>query len=89
VRYRVQLVSEAEKSLAGLPIKQQQHIARNIDSLAENPRPSTSKKLKGSDLPIYRLVSGGFRVVYHVDDEASIVLVVRIGDRKSVDRRLR
>jgi mRNA interferase RelE/StbE len=88
VNYRIELIPEAEKSLAGLALKQRQRIARKIDALAANPRPPGAKKLKGPDPPIYRLSSGDFRILYQVHDEQSRVLVVRIGDRKSVYRRL-
>ena len=88
MRYRIELVPEAEKGLARLPPKQRQQIARKIDGLAENPRPPNCKKLKGSDPPLYRIVSGDYRVLYSVRDEGPAVLVVRVGDRKSVYRRL-
>jgi len=88
VPYRIELVPEAEESLAGLSLKQRQRIARKIDALAENPRPPNSKKLEGAAPPIYRVVSGDFRVLYQVHDKDLIVLVVRIGDRKNVYRRL-
>ncbi len=88
MNYRIELVPEAEKSLAKLPLKQQQRIARKIDALAESPRPPSSKKLKGADPPIYRVVAEDFRILYRVDDKESIVLVVRIGDRKDVYRRM-
>lgn len=86
--YRIELVPEAERDLARLFPKQRQSIARKIDALAENPRPPDCKKLKGSDPPLYRIVSGDYRVLYYVRDEDSVVLVARVGDRKSVYRRL-
>jgi mRNA interferase RelE/StbE len=88
VSYRIELIPEAEKSLAGLARKQRQRIARKIDALAANPRPTGAKKLTGPDPLIYRLSSIDFRILYQVHDEQSMVLVVRIGDRKSVYRRL-
>ena len=88
MRYRIELVPEAEKSLARLPPKQRQRLAGKIDALAGNPRPPNCKKLSGSDPPLYRIASGGYRVLYFVRDESAAVLVVRVGDRKSVYRRL-
>ena len=88
MRYRIELVPEAEKSLARLPLKQRQRLARKIDALAGNPRPQSCKKLKGSHPPLYRIVSGDYRVLYSIRDEDPAVLVVRIGDRKSIYRRL-
>lgn len=87
MRYRIELVPEAEKSLARLAPKQRQRLARKID-LAENPRPQSSKKLMGPDPPLYRIASGDYRVLYSVRDDDAAVLIVRVGDRKSVYRRL-
>ena len=88
MRYRIELVPEAEKSLARLAPKQRQRLATKIDALAENPRPPSCKKLEGADPPLYRIVSGDYRVLYSVRDDDATVLVVRIGARKSVYRRL-
>jgi mRNA interferase RelE/StbE len=52
-----------------------------------DPRPPGAKKLADSD-KLYRIRSGNYRIVYQVEDEILLVLVVKIGDRKDVYRNL-
>ena len=85
--YRVELIPEAERSLAAIPVKHQRQIAKKIDLLTENPRPLGCKKLQGAD-HLYRVASGVYRIVYQIHDNTLTVLVVRIADRKDVYRRL-
>lgn len=56
-----------------------------MDALAGDPRPKGVKKLFGLD-DLYRIRVGEYRVVYQIQDNRLIVLVVRIGHRKDVYR---
>ena len=66
------------------------HIVPRVDarilSLAGNPRPHNVERLTGQDR--YRVRVGDYRVVYEIHDNVLVVLVVAIGDRKEVYRRL-
>jgi mRNA interferase RelE/StbE len=55
-----------------------------IEGLASEPRPHGCEKLSG--LEQYRVRQGDYRVVYGVDDEARVVIVVKIGHRRDVYR---
>ncbi len=55
-------------------------------ALANNPRPEGSIKLKGSD-NLYRIRVGPYRIIYTIEDDKLIVLVLEIGDRKDVYRK--
>jgi len=82
--YQVKLSAQAAKELRELPNKKvQRQVVRRLEALAADPRPRGCRKL-GED--IYRIRSGNYRVVYCVRDEEVLVLVLRIGDRKSVYR---
>lgn len=85
--YRVKLIPEAERSLAALQLKHQRQIAKKLDGLADDPRPAGRKRLQGSE-HLYRIVSGDYRIIYQIHDNMLTVLIVRIGDRKQVYRRL-
>lgn len=37
---------------------------------------------------LYRIRSGDYRVIYQIQDEVLLVLVVRIGDRKEIYKRI-
>jgi mRNA interferase RelE/StbE len=56
-----------------------------IKSLAENPRPRGCHKLRGYN-DVYRVRTGVFRVIYSVEEERLLILVVKIGHRKDIYR---
>ena len=60
------------------------HYTR-IDGLAQDPRPSASRKLRGEQ-NLWRIRIGDYRVVYSVDDRQRIVDIVRIRHRREVYR---
>lgn len=57
-----------------------------MESLAVNPRPHGTKKLVGLD-QLFRVRVGDYRIVYQIQDDKLVVLVVGIGHRKDVYRR--
>jgi mRNA interferase RelE/StbE len=66
--------------------KDRRRIVAAILALGDAPRPKGVEKLSGSS-DLNRIRVGSFRVVYAIDDQALIVEVVRVGDRKDVYRR--
>jgi len=66
--------------MLSIPRQAQVEIAGAIDRLANTPRPSGCKKLRGADL--WRLRLGRYRVVYAIDDEAGTVIVVKVALRR-------
>lgn len=89
-RYRVLIKRSAQKELLTLSTKKdRQRIVRKIESLADNPRPKGCEKLSGRDR--YRVRQGKYRIVYGVEDDALVVIVVivvKIGHRRDVYRSL-
>ena len=57
-----------------------------IQSLADDPRPPGCQKLSGAEK--YRVRQGNYRIVYSIEDDRLLVLVVRLGHRKNVYRAL-
>jgi mRNA interferase RelE/StbE len=57
-----------------------EQLPARLLSLAENPRPDDCERLSGQAR--YRLRHGECRVVYEVDDEAGVVLVVKVAQRR-------
>jgi mRNA interferase RelE/StbE len=87
VSYTVEFSRKAERQFKDLPKSIQVKLAPKINALADDPRPRGAKKLEGED-ELYRIRVGDYRVIYQVQDKALIVLVVKIGDRKEVYRRI-
>ena len=84
-RYHVEFSAPAAKQFRKLPGAIQQRLAPRINELAVDPRPHGSKKLSGEE-GIFRIRVGDHRVVYSIEDDALVVLVVKIGDRRDVYR---
>ena len=83
--YQVFFDKPAAKQLAKLPKKLYEKVKKSIEALAENPRPVGCLKLKGNG-DAYRIRIGDFRVIYEIEDDVLIVVVVSVGDRKEVYR---
>ena len=78
--YKIEIARAAQKQILSLPREEQKEIAQAIDRLANTPRPSGCKKLRGTDL--WRLRLGRYRVVYQINDETRLVVVLKIALRK-------
>lgn len=80
--YSVRFKPAAAKDLRKLDKRMQRRLSVAIDSLSIEPRPSSCKKLKGSEF--YRIRVGDYRVIYEVDDGKLVVLVIRARHRREV-----
>ena len=83
----VRFAPRAERAFLSLAVRDRRRLAPHIDALAHEPRPRGAKKLAGED-GLYRIRVGDFRVLYVIRDDELIVLVLEIGPRKDVYRRL-
>lgn len=82
--YSVEFLPSAARALAKFDRAVQRRIARRIDRLANDPR-ADAVKLRGSD-DVWRVQVGDYRVLYAIEDERLVVLVIRIGHRRDVYR---
>ncbi|HEY1693174.1 MAG TPA: type II toxin-antitoxin system RelE/ParE family toxin [Polyangiaceae bacterium] len=85
--YEVRFKPSAAKELAKLPAEVRRRIAPRIDALATTPRPPGAEKLVGEEA--WRIRVGDHRVVYTIEDRVLVVLVVHIGNRREIYKRLR
>ena len=53
--------------------------------LAEDPRPPASRPLRGR--PAWRVRVGDYRVIYTIEDDVLLVVVVTLGHRRDVYER--
>jgi len=87
VTYSVEFRPAVLKSLKRLPKKDLRRIKKKIDRLAEDlPDPATTK-MKGNN-PFHRVRSGDYRIVYQILEDRLVILVVKVGHRKDVYKRL-
>ena len=85
--YEIRFKPSAAKELAKLPRDVQRRIAPAIEGLAANPRPPGVEKLAGTDA--WRIRVGDWRIVYAIEDRVLVVLVLHIGNRREIYKRLR
>ncbi len=85
--YKVELGREPEKFYRKQDQKIQIQISTALRKLALNPRLEQAKKLAGMD-ELYRVRVGDYRIVYTIEDDRLVVLVVRIAHRREVYRGL-
>ena len=81
--YRIEFTRSAEKDLRKIGKSRIAAIYREIEGLSADPRPHGVKKLAGADRT-YRIRVGDYRVVYEIEDDVLLVLVIRIAHRKDV-----
>ena len=84
--YSISIKPSAGKELEAVGSKaDRQRIVAKIQALAADPRPQGSDKLAGYD-DRHRIRQGNYRIVYLIDDEASLVAIYKIGHRRDVYR---
>ena len=87
MKYRIEFKKSAAKVLKKLPKQDRRRIRDKIDSFAENlPDPITTK-MKGDNL-FHRVRVGDYRIIYEIHEDTLVILVLKIGHRKEVYRRL-
>jgi mRNA interferase RelE/StbE len=84
-RYDVRITPAAQKEVDRLPKQARERVETAIVGLADDPRPRSSKKLKGLQ-NTYRIRVGNYRIVYQINDDHLVILVVAVGDRKDIYR---
>ena len=85
--YAVQFLPSARKAMARLSPPDRRRIDKHILALADDPRPQGAIPLKG-DVGVWRVRVGDYRVIYQIRDRALIVVVVDVGHRGDVYRRM-
>jgi len=55
-----------------------------MEALRDDPRPPGCVKLSGLDF--YRVRQGDYRIIYEIEDQRLIVIVVKVGHRRGIYR---
>lgn len=85
MNYRIEFVKQAAKQFKKLPSPDRQRLKPKIDALAQDPRPNGVVKLSGQE-NLYRIRVGDYRVIYSIQDNLLLVLVLKIGHRRDIYR---
>lgn len=84
-RYRIEVTPAARRALESLPKKVLRQIDKRILALADNPYPPGSKKLQDTE-DLRRIRVGDYRILYLVEAEPLVIVVVTVGHRRDVYR---
>lgn len=89
MNYRVFLTEEAEKLLVKIRDRREQELLlKRIEGLTENPE--QQGKVLGGSLSEYRsirAVGQRYRIIYRVENESVVVIVVAIGRRNDGSKK--
>jgi len=83
-KYKIEIKKSAVKELNNLQSNDLKRIVKLIQNLADNPRPPGCKKLTGDEK--YRIRSGSYRLLYTIQDDILLIIVIKIAHRRDVYR---
>jgi mRNA interferase RelE/StbE len=87
VKYSVEFRPAVLKRLRRLPKKDLRKIKNKIDHLSENLPDPAMTKMKGNN-PFHKVRSGDYRIVYQILEDRLVILVVKVGHRKDVYKKI-
>lgn len=82
--YRIEVLPVAVRAIRKLPPEGKRRVQAVIELLSEEPRPPSSRKLTGR--AEWRVRTGDHRVLYRIEDDTLIVVVVDAGHRREIYR---
>jgi len=84
--YEVVLAAAAARQLRKFDPQVRRRIQAAIELLATEPRPPASTRLVGG-AGEWRVRTGDYRIVYEIEEERLIVLVLSTGQRREIYQR--
>lgn len=79
--YRLLFKKSVTKDLRRIPKADVRRLLQKINELIENPRPVGAKKLSGQEY--YRVRLGVYRIIYEIQDEQLVIIVIKVAHRSS------
>ena len=84
-KYAIEVSATAEKQLRKLDSTALGRIVKSFKELASDPRPRGCRKLHGYE-GVYRIRSGNFRIIYSIEDQKLLIIILKVGHRKTIYR---
>lgn len=81
--YRVSLAPSAARELRKFDPDVRRRIQAALDLLATEPRPPAATRLVGGSGE-WRVRTGSYRIVYEINDDQLLVLVLRMAHRREI-----
>jgi len=86
-RYIVEYRPAAKKTLEKISRTDQLRIYAAVELLQDDPRPPASLKIKGTDY--FRVRVGNYRILYSIENQKLLVLIIDIGHRREIYRTVK
>jgi len=83
--YQVEIAPAAKRQIKKLAQPIQKLIIERLEELATDPRPPGVLKMEGEE-SFYRVRVGDYRIIYEIQDQALLIVVVKVGHRGDVYR---
>ncbi|PTL36052.1 type II toxin-antitoxin system mRNA interferase toxin, RelE/StbE family [Candidatus Methylomirabilis limnetica] len=84
-RFSLVFKKSVAKDLQGIPKEDVSRLLKCFEVLAEDPHGKGCEKLSGQER--YRLRQGSYRIVYEIQGDVLVVIVVTVGRLRDVYRR--
>lgn len=79
--YRIVFTKQADRTLRKMSRKTARLIREKLDQLAQDPHARNPNLTKLQGRPGYRLRVGDWRVIYELEDDRLVILVLKIAPR--------
>ena len=87
MKYWIEFKRSAAKALKEIPKRDRKRICDRIDILSESlPDPSTTK-MKG-DNSFQRIRVVNYRIIYEIQEDIFVILVLKTGHRRDIYKKL-
>ena len=83
LEWKVEYDTRAVKDLKSIPPKDAHRVIKKIDEFLRI-NPYAGEKLEGRLRDCYRYRIGDYRVIYKIENDRIIILILRIGSRKDI-----
>ena len=87
--YTIEFAPNAERQFSKLPQNIKIQLFKTIQSLSREPRPHNASylTLKSKQTKFLRIRKGDYRIIYTIDDDILLVLIVSIGHRSDIYKK--
>ncbi|MCK7595307.1 type II toxin-antitoxin system RelE family toxin [Pseudomarimonas salicorniae] len=82
--YRLVFKQSVAEDLRAIPKADVARILKRIEALADDPTPPGSEKLSAQAR--YRIRQGVYRILYEIENDQLVIVVVKVGHRREVYR---
>jgi mRNA interferase RelE/StbE len=72
---------QVKQAIGRLPGNLRQRVKRILQDLRRNPRPPIAEDLRAKLAGHYKIKLGDWRIVYHIDDDVVVVIVLKVGKK--------